>query len=223
MTDTSVQKVSLAFLKEQARPVYPAPKNWDATIDFMLNDKVEAERINHLLEVLNQGGSFREPIYVGRDLEDEDDAGYHVYNGTHRMVAHILNNSGFIEVVYEQEDEEEDTVAPSASSNEYAPGKYRALSTTIEIEGDIDEEAYDNFFSVLRSFRLSNDVWITSDMMSSTSGDKGLKMMFGWDLTEANSAFMDTINDICIERIQRFTQIVPLSVSTEYDYWTDED
>jgi len=226
MTNLPTQRVKLDFLIEQTSPLYPEPKTWDTTVAFMQEDEVEAETLSELATVLVRDGDFREPVYVGRDLDrDDGDTGYYVYNGTHRMVAHIINGTEFIDVIYESEDESDETSVDDdyVDPNEYEPGKYRVPCTMVEFVGTVDDDEYDKLFSVLRSFKISDDVWVTSDMMSSTSTDIGTRMDFCWDLVEMNDALLSRINDICIERIARFGTVIPASIKTEYDYWTDED
>ena len=211
--------VPLDTVVRDTRPVYPQPCYWESTVEYIKGDELEWETVRELIAVLERGESFREPVYIGLAENAEFDTGNpsaYVSDGTHRMVAHIVYGSPTVDVVYEVSDIEDDSDDESA---EYEGGTYRVLCTTVEFADETSDDRSDEVFNVLRSFKVSDDLWVTSDVMSS----RGSKFEFTWNVTDGDEELVAAINDICVERIAKHLAVKPIEVKTYFDEWDDSE
>lgn len=209
-------KISLADLIVQYPPVYPN-NSWEETREHLVEDEHEGRIIAELVEVLKRDGSFREPILIGAAVHDEhtdvcepncesEDCEVEVasvVNGTHRVVAHMLHGSEWVNIITEDEltyDENEDA---------------SYIVTKIAIE-PYDDDVFDELFSALRSFPIDEDLWVES---SCSSGSKGVVNML-WD----NKPTADNERAIHAAVVERLKQlgIATSLVETNTEKWEEE-
>ena len=150
----------LDYFLTQYLPVYPYPEegfpSWEETVDYMKNSPSDWVTVGQLSEDYINGTGFRVPVRVG--VADCNGSEYQaVLDGTHRVVTMILSGAEVIEYV---EDEEESETPASTGDDEN-------VCLTVQLEFDPegeDNDLSDYFFDWLRSIRLNDEVWLTSDL-----------------------------------------------------------
>jgi hypothetical protein len=164
MTTLTVEEIKTKF-----KPIYPEGENWDLTIDFLLKSPAEAIIINDLTEALKVNGAFREPIYVGKAVREDDSEFEAVLNGTHRVATAIISGLQTLEVDFEIEENEEKSES-NISENKYYPTIEAKIEFTDLINPSEDEEQFELIFDYLRSFKLDESEWVTADLCSGMKG-----------------------------------------------------
>lgn len=163
-----VSVMPLAEFKAKFAPVYPGEEpTWDDTVQYMLNDPIEGEIVQLLVDYLAKDGKFREPVYTGigvRYIENEGKTEELdidiVSNGTHRMVAMILNGNETVEYTYKDDPEYVDPW-----------NELPLILTRVQFEGLLDEAGTDILMDTFRSFPISENEWVTSDLMVGAGND----------------------------------------------------
>ena len=167
-------------------PVYPEGGTWEDTVHLLTTDPVENLTITHLVNILHSEGSFREPITVSENEDDEGNllGSWRVSDGTHRVVASILAAVKTIHITKERSYPEDD--------------KYEAITAILRFEDEQEydttkhEGLFDYFSDRLRSFPIDNEVWANSDIIFGTKG--GLEFTYtGVPLTEKYFASIESI------------------------------
>jgi hypothetical protein len=228
MTELTVVPVLLSKLLEESHPVYPRPYSWDNTVAFMKSESADWDTVCELIKVLERGEKFREPVYVSFDSPWEEGEYFvpnkpFVSDGTHRVIAHLLYGSEYVDVHYENSGDGVDE--PTRYEDETGP-VYRCLETVIEfaeplLEDDSDRmEAEDRMFGAVRSFKVTEDLWFNCDV-SSARDLKEFSYMWSERIFD-DPALLERITEICTERVRHYIGIEPLSVRTFVDEWVDE-
>lgn len=136
-------------LIDQYGPVYPEGGDWLETTRFLY--ETEPEHMASLTASLAAKG-WREPIMLsdGEDLEEGDSP--LTLNGTHRVA--IALREGVVSV-------------PVTTSSEIRQEDYPEHFTVLTLKlrsGELTEDEDLQVFDVLRSFELTEDIWLTSDV-----------------------------------------------------------
>lgn len=154
-------------------PVYPEGGTWQDTFKVMRASPSDYSVVKELMADLEKYGEFREPIVLSTeeeyikewaDYEFEEGEELEPYspfvrNGTHRVFAHYLSENKEAKVQFGWYPEgKEDT------DNE---NFYPMIVSRITFPTQLDENSADELFSKCRSFKLTENVWINSDLMSS--------------------------------------------------------
>lgn len=155
-------------------PVYPEGGTWQDTFKVMQDSPSDFSVVNELVADLEKYGEFREPIvlsteeeYVKEWVDYEFDEGEElepyipfVRNGTHRVFAHYLseNKDAKVQFGWHPNGEEE-----TKDIEDYYP----MIVSRVSFPAKLDEDSADELFSKCRSFKLTEDIWINSDLMSS--------------------------------------------------------
>lgn len=148
------------------KPLYPDSGLWEETFQMIKEDPVDYSIVQELLDDLEKHGEFREPIrlttYEGyleavaeyKHLEGESADPYvpHVNNGTHRIYAHYLSEHKEVKVQYGWE--------PVTDEN------YPFLASRIAFPPDLGEAALYELWDRFRSFKLTDDIWVESELVS---------------------------------------------------------
>jgi hypothetical protein len=232
MSNSDAVTVSLQHLLTSTKPVYPQDANWNDTLTYMKNDAVDWEIALELTEVLEHE-DFREPIAV--QIVDGEPGPYFVTDGTHRMIAHMLYDSENVRVVYtvvepddDDEDDSDDATGTDAEllvgdDDDYEDDDYQILVTKVVFANPIDRDDHDlddDIFMSIRSFKLSNAIWMNADTVNVT---RKIEYKFIWSLDEADDALIKTINDICVERISRLVPVPFETIKTYFEGWDSDD
>ena len=170
-------------LMENFKPVYPQSRVWEDTFKMLSEDPVEFEVVQALVAELEKFGEFRDPVILSsydewskydrgrRYLPGEERDVYVpcVQDGTHRVYAHFLHGSTEVKT---------QVGFPSCEGKDFIPYLISFIMFP-EVPDSLDE-----VWTVLekaRSFKVSDDVWVTANTMSSS----GLKKFFiCWDADE---------------------------------------
>lgn len=155
-------------------PVYPEDGTWLDTFKVLQKSSSDFSVVTQLVSELEKYGQFREPIvlsteeeYVKEWADYEFDEGEvldpyspFVRNGTHRVFAHYLSEHKEAKVQFGWHPDGEDT---DGKEDDFYP----MVVSRITFPAQLDEDSSDDLFSKCRSFKLTEDVWINSDLMSS--------------------------------------------------------
>lgn len=179
--DVIVEFMHLDDLMKNYKPVYPPSGVWEDTFKVLRDDPVEFNTVTTLVEELDKHGEFRTPVilssyeewlkseleYVYDPGEERDVYVPRVSDGTHRVYAHYLH----------AEHKEVKTQVGYDSVEGFVP---TIVSTFVFPDVTyIDDEAWD-IFEKVRSFKLSDEIWVTTDAMMSS----GNEVFIEWGLGE---------------------------------------
>lgn len=185
------KSMRLSFLIDNYQPVYPEPYNWDSTVAYMMSDPTEKKTVLLLLAVLEKEGKFREPVSLGTAEFDEDVEVFAVVNGTHRVVAHILHGDPEAEVFTLREEDRPEYDWENDTST--------GLSTSFLFAQPLDDELFfDRLFGLLRSFPVTEELWMTSDVTSSRL--EHYESM--WDITNPTEEQVQLVHDTVLRLIE---------------------
>lgn len=153
----------LADLVAQYKPVYPEQHDWEATVAYLYAE--EAEHMAELTASLLEKG-WREPIILEPlDDESEEDDFAFIGDGTHRVAIALTNGVFSVPVMYRSEQPKDYDKQP--------------LEIVIENAGeDLTEDEDDKLIDKFRSFRLNDDIWITSDIVFGSGGRREVCLSF---------------------------------------------
>lgn len=220
--------MKLSELTSGYRPTYPAPYRWEDTVQYMLADPFEKEIVDYLVDTLRRKGTFREPIFLGvADLDDDEDTPA-VVNGTHRVCAHIIFGSLNVEVKFDEpytDEELADGRLPKFVEESVVEEDSSYASTSIVFASPItDDDEWDTLFTLIRSFPLSDEVWVTSDVFSSSGANPDGTATFnaGWDLKQPTPEIVRMLETKVWERLKRYPQAEVLSMESVIECY-DED
>lgn len=140
-------------------PLYPPSQKWEDTFKLLRESEHNWVIVQQLKEYLEQYGTFREPVILSVNDEDEEDYVAKVEDGTHRVFAHYLSEYQDVKV---QEGWQSDGPSGDDTSG------YPVLVVTMQIPCEVasDDDLTENLFDMARSFKVNEDVWFTSDLQS---------------------------------------------------------
>jgi hypothetical protein len=155
-------------------PVYPEGGTWQDTFKVMRESPSDFNVVTELVADLEKYGEFREPIvlsteeeYVKEWADYEFDEGEEldpylpfVRNGTHRVFAHYLSQHKEAKVQFGWHPDGEE---PSNNIEDMYP----MIVSRIHFPTKLNDDESDDLFSKCRSFKLTENIWINSDLMSS--------------------------------------------------------
>lgn len=153
----------LSDLVSQYRPVYPKPNDWQTTAEYLYAE--EPEHMAELTESLIAKG-WREPIILEPlDEDSEEDDFAFIGDGTHRVVIALTHGVFSVPTMYRSEQQ---------SDYEKQP-----LEIIIENPGEaLTEDEDDKLIDSFRSFRLNDDVWLTSDVVFGSGNRREVLLSF---------------------------------------------
>lgn len=173
------------------QPVYPEPYSWDDTVEHLLTDPIEALTVNRLLDVLKKEGGFRQPVRLGVAEFEEAHEVPAVLNGTHRIVAYLLFG-----------DMGKDVKVSIESEEEYIPYEENPddvlLTTSLEFMEPLTDPQFDLLFEILRSFPVSEKLWVTADIAGSR--DNVYENM--WDIEKPTVDDMEEVHEAVLEILE---------------------
>lgn len=158
-----MKEMLLADLVAQYRPIYPEPYDWETTAEYLYSE--EPEHMAELTKSLLEKG-WREPVILQPLDEDaeQDDFPY-VGDGTHRVVIALTHGVFTVPVIYRSEQ----------------PTEYEKQPLEIIIEnvgGSLTEQEDERLFDSFRSFRLNEDIWLTSDVIFGSGERREIVLSF---------------------------------------------
>ena len=154
-------------------PVYPTGGTWQDAFRVLRESPNDFDVVTQLVAELENYGQFREPIvlstyeeYVKDWADYEFDEGEelepynpHVMNGTHRVYAHYLSEDKEAKIQLGWHPDGEET-----NDND---SLYPLIVSRVQFSTKLDDDTADDLFGKCRSFKLTEDIWINSDLMSS--------------------------------------------------------
>lgn len=189
--------MKLSDLLNNFHPVYPAGGDWEEAFQVLHDDTHEYNTVLALIEEYKHNGGFRDPIILTTPVEDaEEDEEYipQVKDGTHRVYAlHLMG----VEEAYVQEGYR----IPShedIDTEDYSV--YPLMETYVRVLDDLSEEEVETAFSVLRSFKLNDRMWITCDVAAYIKNTVNLT----WSSTVLDEEGLQEISDAVAERINLY-------------------
>lgn len=198
MSQKTFSKPLFEVMQEYS-PVYPSSHKWADTINVLLEDDLEV--IEELKRQYLKDGSFRDAVVLEEADEDDPEDMAIIADGTHRVVVAYLLGADEITV-----------------SNEYPDFEDKGFCLVTKIvpaDEDFDDDDYDEIVEKLRSFAISDDLWLTSSLAS--SGPDGLEIY--WDEDDLN--LIPIINDKFIELAGKFIEVNEFAITTYASVWED--
>lgn len=158
-----MREMLLSDLISQYRPIYPEPNDWQTTAEYLYAE--EPEHMAELTASLLEKG-WREPVILEPlDEDSEEDDFAFVGDGTHRVVIALTHGVFSVPTMYRSE-----------LSRTY---EKQPLEIVIEISGEaLSEEEDDRLMDSFRSFRLNDDVWLTSDVIGGSGNRREVLLSF---------------------------------------------
>lgn len=192
-------------------PVYPTGGTWQDTFQVMRESPSDFNIVNELVSELEKYGEFRETIvlsteeeYVKEWADYEFDEGEEldpyspfVKDGTHRVFAHYLSEHKDAKVQFGQHPDGEEP-----DNNDWYP----MIVSRVSFPATLDEECADELFNKCRSFKLTEDIWINSDMMSSYYSDYDFYWSSGLEMVEDLTLYVALINAKVTEMVNELGQ-----------------
>lgn len=203
-------------------PVYPTDGTWQDTFKVMQESPSDLAVVKELVSDLEKYGEFREPIvlsteeeYIKEWADYEFDEGEElepyspfVRNGTHRVFAHYLSERKDAKVQFGwHPDGDEPT-----DNDDFYP----LIVSRVSFPAMLDEDSADELFSKCRSFKLTEDVWINSDMMSSYRSDYDFYWDSGLEKVEALKPYVALINTKVTEIVKELGATPILTTALVY-------
>lgn len=188
----------LSELKAKYAPIYPDDHTWEATVKYIMMDPIESDTVKELVKDLKAGIPLRKPVTLGEATIHNIDDVPTVVDGTHRVVAHIIAEVDEVPVEFYVENDDE-SEAETAQVN-----PTECLETKVVFSEPLDDYGIDMVFSVLRSMKISEEIWLTS----SVGSGRNQEFTTIWDLYddeyEFTSEFMESVTVAARERLTRF-------------------
>ena len=208
-------------------PVYPEGGTWQDTFKVMRESTADFDVVQQLVTDLEKYGEFREPIvlsteeeYIKEWADYEFDEGEEldpyspfVRNGTHRVFAHYLssNKDAKVQLGWHSDGEE--------SKEEDA---YPVIVSLMHFTSALDDESSDDLFGKCRSFKLTEDIWINSDLMSGSGNAVTMYWSSGLEQVEDLEPYVALIDSKVAEIVEElglspFIETVLLNSEEEDD------
>lgn len=134
-------------LVERYSPVYPEGYSWEKTVAYLYAE--QAGLMEELAASLKKTG-WREPVLLSEPHETTSNRQV-VFDGTHRVAIALKEGILAVPVVTNSHYEDEISGVQQIITVSYGEGKL-----TFDEEGDVQEH--------LRSFKVSEDYWFTSEL-----------------------------------------------------------
>lgn len=153
----------LSDLVSQYRPIYPEPNDWQTTAEYLYAE--EPEHMAELTASLLEKG-WREPVIL-EPLDDDSEEGDFAFvgDGTHRVVIALTHGVFSVPTMYRSEQQ---------SDYEKQPLEIIIENPDEALSEDEDDKLMDSF----RSFRLNDDVWLTSDVVFGSGNRREVLLSF---------------------------------------------
>lgn len=177
------------------KPVYPHSGLWEDTFKLIEEDPVDSQIAKELFDELENNGEFRKPVilttYEGylqaneeyKHLEDENPDPYipHVNNGTHRVYAHYLSTKHKeVKVQHGWEPEIDED--------------YPFLASKVTFPPNLDKETIYALWDRFCSFKLTDDIWMESELVSVNDHHFHILWCFGAKKVEELLPYLELIN-----------------------------
>lgn len=202
------------------KPVYPHSGLWEDTFKMIDEDPIDSQIAQELLAELEKNGEFREPIvlttYEGyleaaaeyKHLEGDSPDPYvpHVNNGTHRVYAHYLSAK-------------HKEVKVQHGWNPAVDEDYPLLASKIDFPAGLGEEAIYELWDRFRSFKLNDDIWMESELVSGNNNSFHILWCFGQKKVEALFSYADLIN----AKVLGFTEAMGIDSTAKTGIINSED
>lgn len=174
---------------ELVSPAYGG-SSWEDAIESLLADPIEAQVVADLVGELAVNGEFERPIVWEVDPETGDRV---VSDGMHRLVA--AHRAGAPVVLVEG--------YPEDTLDEFVRVDLRVR---VASGLPIDEELWCQLVSVLRSFRIEDGPWVTSDVFSGCSD----QLSGTWICAHRNA---DGLVEAILRRARSYEKAIHLAVA----------
>ena len=208
---TGLDSMSVSDVMQNYKPLYPHSGLWEDTFQMIKEDPIDCNIVQDLLSDLERNGEFREPIVLTtyeEYLEAEAEYKYaegnttdpyvpHVSNGTHRVYAHYLSQNKEVKVQFGRNPEG----LPENDED------YPILASKVVVPPELDAEQIYALFDHFRSFKLNDDVWVNSELVSTHYNNFHILWAFGTKDVEALVPHMELINNKTLSIIENMQLI----------------
>lgn len=201
-------RMPLDELLSKYAPVYPEGSSWDRTIDYLLSFPEDNAVITELMRQAEEQGGFREPVTLesdedfrenNADLVKDGEAPMpypQVVDGTHRVCAAILGGHDEVLVRFSRADsfsEEEYDGRVVITDIATSAVDHALLSAQGSKDSEPAEELTDQIFSLLRSFPLNDDEWVTASAMSG-QGNRHWSILWDFAPDDVDDEFLARVD-----------------------------
>lgn len=181
-----MKKLNLDSLLSKYNPVGDY-NSWLEVVEHLTEVRPDREVVDELRQALKRDGAFKAPIQLAEgDLEDEDeDDQPYVANGTHRIVAAILEGALEVDVAHEYQDDGLTMVCVDMTVDR-TPENVAVLMEHSSYGGE--EDCF--HISAGEYFRSFNSPigWLNTDIISSTNDEVMLSYYAGMEHADEVSA-----------------------------------
>lgn len=149
---SEIYELIVSDIVEKYKPVYPQGGTWQDTVGYLYSQ--DRKFMDELFEAIRTEG-IREPITLA---DDDDEDGLYVLNGTHRVAIALYHGLVTLPARYGYE--------------EYDSNELR-LAAKIKLSdgGSLTQDEDDTLTDKLRSWRLDEKTWLTSDIIYGGSNE----------------------------------------------------
>lgn len=148
------REMLLSDLTATYHPIYPEGLDWQQVADWFYTEEPEHMRL--LTESLRKTG-WREPIQLSESEQLTEGSPPSVFNGTHRVAVALQEGWQSVPVTTQTELE--------LTEGSYDEALFAQLHVRLTA-GSLSEEEDWSIFDLLRSFPLTEELWVTSDIGS---------------------------------------------------------
>lgn len=208
------------------KPVYPASGLWEDTFKVMKENPHDSKIVGELLDYLEQHGEFREPIVLStyeEYLKGEEGYNYdegetpdpyipHVENGTHRVCAHYFSAHKEAKVQFGWQTDDTDNES-----------LYPVIGSRVIFPPNLDEKLEDDMYDRFRSYKLNDDIWINSDVISGAGNVCTAFWALGTAEVETLTPYIDEINAKVLSIVEDDMGITGCIVETAIITTEEED
>lgn len=209
-------------LTSKYRPVYPETHEWADTLKLLETDPVERNIMQDLISEYMRDGKFRDPVMVS-EPDETDDYGYpfpYVSDGTHRVCVALKLGLKTLDTC--DADTQDDESAEDTEEEFFTETVVIIPEPEIDEVGKVSEnwEAKLNIvFDVLRSVKLTDQIWLTALVAFSTSN----KITITWDHLIPETMH-ELVSETASDLVRMFArEQFPITVTTSNVPVEDED
>lgn len=208
--------MNVKSLMKTYSPVYPSGnQTWEGVIAFYQDNPYEQFKVDTLIQVLETGHHFREPVSL-------DKTTLRVVDGTHRLIASYLAGREEIDVEYREGHEEEpDTEGVQSSMNSELSTTEVWIETKVRIHLSLDrdfEDTLDETMGVCMSVPVSNEFWATSSVCSigNLQVDRSVVFEIPWDSSsDFTSEEVKSLENTLKTHLDNIDGVTVLSIQSE--------
>ena len=207
-------------LMKNYKPLYPDSGLWEDTFKMLSENPDDVEIVQELLADLKNHGEFREPVILTTEEEHLASNAHYAYmegnnppsyipyvsNGTHRLYAHHLSGNKEVKVQH--------GLFPDGEIDFDSIADFPMLASNIVFPADLHRDKVWEIWDKMESFKLNDDIWISTDLMSTHENNFRVYWEYDPDKVYTLAAHIDLLEAKVTERLERlgFTPTIRTAV-----------